>query len=221
MQTNSIPFFLLVLLAAVLCTSFTSAAIGEKPYVTEDLYVSPTCDEIAMSGDHILLEYSIIFANGTEWVGVQAPQQLYHVALDISDTLPVKVALKGMCSNSTRKLTWKQGEKMNSDPIFISKEGLNDLDEEVSLVMKVRHITTQDNYQIFNALAKRNISQVLDLIDEHKGINAVDEWGQTVLMIAVSNNQLDVVSALLNTRRPRVDINMAKSVSFSVDISPF
>lgn len=214
MQTHLTPFCSLAILVAVLCTSFTAAAFGDKPYMTEDLYVSPTCDEIAMSGDHILLEYSLVFANGTEWIGVQAPEQLYHVALDISDTLPVKVALKGMCSNSTRKLTWKQGEKMNSDPIFISREGLNDLDEEVSLVMKVVHITTQENYQIFNALAKRNISQVLDLIDEHKGINAVDEWGQTVLMIAVSNNQLDVVSALLNTRRPRVDINMAKSVSF-------
>jgi hypothetical protein len=181
-------------------------------FKTEDIYVSSTCDAIAEAGDHLLLEYTAIYANGTVAEELKEPEQLFHVYLEFSDALQVNMALKGMCKNSTRRMTWGDAASMNSAPLLINIPGLSTLNEELSLIVRLVHITKPQDYQIFSSFAKRNISHVLDLIDEHLGVNAVDEWGQTALMIAVSTNQIDVVASLLNTRRPLVEINMAKSV---------
>lgn len=117
-----------------------------------------------------------------------------------------------MCENATRKLTWPDPAKLNLQPIFVADARMAELDEEVSIVITAVHITTAEDYQIFDALNTKNMSLVLELIDQHKGVNAVDEWGQSPLIIAVANQYLDVVSALLNTRMPKVDVNFAKSV---------
>ncbi len=122
-------------------------------------------------------------------------------------------ALKGMCRNSTRKITWEDPANLNLEPIFLSDARLADLDEEMSIILHVVHITTAEDYQIFDAIKSGNISLTLDLIEAHKGVNAVDEWGQTALMIAVSTNNIEIISSLLNTRMPKVDVNLAKSVS--------
>ncbi len=123
------------------------------------------------------------------------------------------MGLKGMCENSTRKLTWEDNSKLNMEPIFLTDSRLTELEEGVSVVLTVVHITTTEDYQIFDAIKSGNTSQVLDLIDLHLGVNAVDEWGQTVLMIAVANQNLEILSSLLNTRMPKVNVNLAKSVN--------
>jgi ankyrin repeat protein len=48
------------------------------------------------------------------------------------------------------------------------------------------------------------------LDDVYVGINAIDKWGQTPLMIAAIEQKNAELAALLNTRRPSVDINKAK-----------
>lgn len=118
-----------------------------------------------------------------------------------------------MCRNSTRKITWEDPAKLNLEPIFLPDSRIADLDEEISIVLRVVHITTAEDYQIFDAIKSGNMSLTLDLIDAHKGINAVDEWGQTALMIAVSSQNIEIIASLLNTRMPKVDVNLAKSVS--------
>lgn len=123
------------------------------------------------------------------------------------------VGLKGMCENATRKFTWSDATNVNLSPIFIADAKFAELEGEVSVVITTVHITSADDYQIFDAIHKKNTSLVLELIDQHKGINAMDEWGQTPLIIAVSNQYIDIVSALLNTRMPKVDVNLAKPVS--------
>jgi hypothetical protein len=60
---------------------------------------------------------------------------------------------------------------------------------------------------------------VFDIIAEGDGINAVDEWGQTPLMIATQRDSLQIIASLLNARRPKVDVNIAKSVSLFDEIS--
>lgn len=101
---------------------------------------------------------------------------------------------------------------MNLSPLPIDPNNLIDLDEKVALEFAIEHITEPSDYQIFGAWREGNFSLVLDLINDHKGVNAVDEWGQTLLMHAVQRGSIDVVSALLNTRMPKVDVNIAKSV---------
>ena len=53
-------------------------------YSTEDVFVPVQCDSVAKPGDHLLLEYSIVLANGTITSYLKAPSQLYHILLDKS-----------------------------------------------------------------------------------------------------------------------------------------
>jgi hypothetical protein len=96
-----------------------------------------------------------------------------------------------------------------------------DLDETVSFKFTIEHITKAEDYQIFGAWREGNMSLVYDLITEHKGVNAVDEWGQTILMHAVQRGSVEIVSTLLNTRMPKVDVNKAKSVSGIIAMTHF
>lgn len=128
------------------------------------------------------------------------------------DILPMHKYLKGLCVNETRILAWNSGSNLDLSPTPVDPNNLIDLEEMVSIKFTVEHITEPDDYQIFGAWREGNLSLVLDLIEKHKGINAVDEWGQTILMHAVQKGSIETVSALLNTRMPKVDVNKAKSV---------
>ena len=101
---------------------------------------------------------------------------------------------------------------MNPDPLPISKYAAQNLEDAITVSVTLRHITPQADYQIFNAFMMGNVSEVMHMIEEHKGVNAVDEWGTTILMHAVKKSNINIVASLLNTRMPKVDVNMAKSV---------
>ena len=116
-----------------------------------------------------------------------------------------------MCKNATRTITWSNPFKVDLRPLFV-KASSSQLNDGLTITIRVIHITDADNYRIFDYLKSGNISAALDMIEEHKGVNAVDEWGQTSLMTAVQMKSLEVISSLLNTRMPRVNVNMAKSV---------
>lgn len=118
-----------------------------------------------------------------------------------------------MCRHAVRQITWTDGSKINLLPIFVKDHFMSNPEDGVSIRLTVDSITTATDYQIFSSLREGNITQVLDLIDSHIGVNAVDEWGQTPLIIAVQMNRMEVIAALLNTRMPKVDVNAAKSVS--------
>lgn len=120
-----------------------------------------------------------------------------------------------MCKNETRLLTWENGKGLDLRPIPFLPEALESQTEQVKLKFSVQHITPAEDYEIFNAWRLGNTSLVFDLIAEHKGINAVDEWGQTMLMHAIQSGNQPIVASLLNTRMPKVDVNLAKSVSAS------
>lgn len=138
------------------------------------------------------------------------------------EDLPVLQALKGMCKNATRRIIWEDGNHLNTLPIFLNSEaGIQGSGQGVYIDVTVDQVTSAEEYEIFAALRYGNYSQVLDLIENHIGVNAVDEWGHTPLMIAVQINRMDVVAALLNTRLPRVDVNAAKPVSLFIFVFLF
>ncbi len=121
--------------------------------------------------------------------------------------------MKGTCKNATRRIFWDDGSKVNTLPIFLNAEaGIQNANQGIYIDLTIEHITTSEEYEIFAAMRIGNYSMVLDLIENHIGVNAVDEWGHSPLMIAVQINRMDVVAALLNTRLPRVDVNAAKPV---------
>lgn len=120
-------------------------------------------------------------------------------------------SLKGMCTNSTRRLSWSSAKDVNLQPIFLPQTAFpEDENSAVAVDIHVVHITRSEDYEIFAAMRQKNASYVLELIDQHVGVNSYDEWGQTPLMIAVQMQRVDIAAALLNTRMPKVDVNAAK-----------
>jgi hypothetical protein len=126
-----------------------------------------------------------------------------------------------MCVNGIRRLWWSSGLDVDLSPLPLPKAAFADHDDDLYVDITVNFITSPSDYQIFSAFKIKNYSLVLDLIDQHKGVNAVDEWGQTMLMLAVQADSLDIVARLLNTRLPKVNVNMAKSVSTNTSTALF
>jgi hypothetical protein len=196
-----------ILLVIVSHTTGTSNSLR-----TEDYFVPESCDKIAEQSDHLLVEYEFIFANGSRGLSVLAPDQLFHMQLSNLDDLPITKGLKGMCQNATRDFIWDSALDVNFSPFVIGKSAYSSYDETITIRVHLTHLTTQPDYLIFDAFRSENHGQALEIIRESKGINAVDEWGQSTLMIVVANQNYPVFAALMNTRRPTVDVNLVKSV---------
>lgn len=168
---------------------------------------SSSCPAVLKPLDHALIEFKVE-SGGRVLDEITAPGQLFHLILEERDEDIYKI-MKGMCLNSTRIIKWESGVDVNINPVF--SERIDDIEADLRLTIKLIHITEFEEYQIFNAMRADNFSMVIDLIDSQKGINAIDEFGQTVLMQAVQRNAFPIVASLLNARRPRVLVNTAKS----------
>lgn len=75
-------FSALVLIA--LCALYSKAVLASPVYSSEDVFVPANCNKIASPGDHLLLEYTVVYANGTTGAEVKRPNQLFHVHLEAS-----------------------------------------------------------------------------------------------------------------------------------------
>lgn len=212
-------FVALIFLLVPLCPR--GAAVNSKTFASEESSVPSECVKVAKAGDHVLLTFSSIFGNGSQGPSHPLYVQPLHAVLDLQSELPLHDAIVGMCENGTRTLKWSSLSLVHDvplHPIVGIKKYLpldRSADQSFSLDIHVEHITEPTEYEIFESLRKENISHVLDLIDEHKGINAMDEYGQTPLMLAVSKQYTVVVASLLNARMPKVDVNMAKTSGFT------
>ena len=88
-----------------------------------------------------------------------------------------------MCRNATRKFTYENGAQTRLVPLVYSGNPITHEEDEVSIFITVVHITEPIDYQIFSRLLEGNISAVVELIDSHHGVNAVDEWGEVIYLI--------------------------------------
>jgi len=187
----------------------------EKPVV---------CEYPSEDSDHLLIEYRFK-VNG---VGLESnfvpPKPLFYLHLtseEISSTLNTIVA--GMCANSSRIAKFNlDNEDMSIYPIDGPPGVKTGSESEVEFEVKLHFLTKSYDYAIFPLLEENKVGRILDYIEHlegpkhtHRGINAVDHHGQSSLMVATMNNQLTVVAVLLNTRRPRVDIDMAKPSGYT------
>lgn len=193
-----------------------SSQLGTSVQVIKDIFVPETCENIAGAGDHLLVEFDLKTADGTSLAAVTAPDSLLYIHLSNFD-VPVMKGLKGMCKNATREFQWEKALGVDFTPIFQSGASYSKMNEALFLQVRVVHLTPSKDFQIFAPLKGGNLSEVMDLIDGHNGVNAVDEWGQTPLIISLSRPRelLAVVAFLMNTRRPMVDVNMAKANGFT------
>ena len=83
-----------------------------------------------------------------------------------------------MCQNATRKFIYENGVKFRLPPLLYAGYPLINEENEITVVITVMHITEPEDYQIFSRLLEGNITAVIELIDAHRGVNAVDEWGE-------------------------------------------
>ena len=181
-------------------------------WVVEDI-VENGCDTLVKPLDHALFTYEILSDNIIV-DSVLIPDQPIHLIIeDRDDSLPIHKIMKGMCLNSTRIARWESAEDVVLSPIFAKP--IDNIEANIELKITLHHITSPEDYSIFTALQHNNISKVIDLIDSQIGINAIDEYGQSILMVSVQKNAFPVVASLLNTRRPRVEVNTAKSNGFT------
>jgi hypothetical protein len=183
--------------------------------VVEDVFVPEDCTSFASNSDHLLIEYEASDQEGTIGKSVKSPGQLQHLVVD--DSTPIGRAVKGMCINGTRKVTWKDWASVSMEPLPLDKYlfGENITDSEISVEFKVMGVTSAEDYKIFNYMKMKNYPAVTDMIDKKQGVNALDEWGQSILMLATREGELTVVATLLNARMPKVNVNMAKSSGYT------
>ncbi len=86
---------------------------------------------------------------------------------------------------------------------------------EIDFTVTLRNLTVQADYEIFDSIYNNNMSRTLTFIEEHKGVNALDDHGYSTLMVAVKM-ELDVVSGvLINTWSPKVNVNAVTHGGFS------
>ncbi len=135
------------------------------------------------------------------------------MSINYQDESPVLASVKGMCKNATRRIIWDEPSKIDLYPLFVKGGKVDSSHDGLYLDITTAYVTNSEEYKIFSSLRESNFTNVSEMIDNHIGVNAVDEWGQTPLMIAVQMKHLPIVAALLNTRLPKVDVNAAKPVS--------
>jgi len=208
---------LMALVSTVLFRDKSLLVYGQ--FQSEDLSVPTHCATIAKPSDHLLLEYSVKFANGSIYAEQRKPHNLFHVLLEHSDDeVPsLHQGLKGMCPNATRRMTWESAYSVNFEPLplLVDNVPLAQQTQGVVIEVTVHHITESKDYQIFSFLKQKKVGEVLDMLESQRGVNAVDEAETTPLMYAAMMDMLPIVASLLNARRPSVDINMHKASGHS------
>ena len=57
-------------------------------------------------------------------------------------------------------------------------------DVTMEVTIKIHEITSEQDFVIFKEINEHQFGEVLTLLEHHRGVNAVDPWGQTPLMLA-------------------------------------
>jgi ankyrin repeat protein len=204
-----------ILISLICLISIYKSFALDNGLTTEDINIGENCDIGATSTSHLLFDYQIKFANGSLATGTKQGEALSYVVLEEFDSIPMKMSMIGMCENSTKRFIYRISKDADLSAIIIKrsiKEMFKNLEESISMDLTLHHITAQKDYKIFDFFNDGNSSKVMDMVWDHVGVNAVDSWGQSPLLIAVSNKDIPVISGLLNTRRPSVNVNFVKSV---------
>jgi len=177
--------------------------------VQEDIFIPEHCMNIAEHSDHVLFTYKIKYESLSLGVATSPKLEVQHLVLDEFGS-PVHQALKGMCPNATRLIKFTTETDTDLSPLFPPTSNYSPVDEAVEVELTVHHVTTANDFRIFDAFRAFNYSQIIDYIEAHIGVNAYDEGGNTPIMLAAQDGGIPLIAALLNARMPKVNVNQAK-----------
>lgn len=176
------------------------------------LHVPDRCEVKAEEGDHLMLHLKYWDADASvdsePFFQTESWEQ-QHVQLGDSQTSSTAFdqGLQDVCEGEIRELVFTSEEFGSLGPTTYSR---------IRAKVEVRSMTKAADFVIFSHLKQGQISEALEMIDKHVGVNAVDEYGHTPLMAAVQMNLSVVIASLLNSWKPKVDVNFAKPSGHSV-----
>lgn len=180
----------------------------------EYVYVPSDCSRRSESDDHLMLRYSLRDASAPDAppLFMMMSWQQQHYQLGHVDTPSAfSQGLQNMCPGEKRRLTFSANDfnlspaEAVSSPIVVS---------EVELLA----LTPSGDYHIFELIEKGDVGGIMEMVDNHVGVNAVDMYGTSALMAAIeagSKMQM-VVASLINSWRPSVDVGYTKPSGHSV-----
>jgi hypothetical protein len=137
--------------------------------IVEDIFIPEDCSSFASTSDHLLIEFEASDQEGIIGKSVKSPGQLQHLVVD--ESTPIGRAVKGMCINGTRKVTWQDWASVEMTPLPLDKYlfGANIINSEITIEFKVMGITSAEDYQIFNYMKMKNYAGVAEMIDNKQG----------------------------------------------------
>lgn len=188
-----------------------------------DIFSPQSCDKIATFGDHLLLRYYVMSSNGSIIYNSNSTSgKPVYIRLNSNsnDNNAIEFGLKGVCKNTTRKISIDNINGLNLQPFY---DNNNNEYQSISIVFNINYITSAEDYVIFSYIKENNQASVIDLIEKQpSSVNAIDENEYSPLMAAIALKNFPIVATLLNARRPTVDVNHKKysghnSIIYSLD----
>jgi hypothetical protein len=181
----------------------------------EYLHVPSDCENKSEDEDHVMIRYSLRKAatpNAAPIFSMMSWEQ-QHFQLGHSDTpAAFTLGLMQMCPGERRRLTFSASEFDLTKTEALSSP-------VVSAEVELLTLTPSGDFYIFELIEKQDVSSIMEMVDNHVGVNAVDKYGNSALMAAVqsgSNKMQMVVASLINSWRPKVDVDYSKPSGHSV-----
>jgi len=194
-------------LALVTCP-LSRAQDGSLAKPIETLVYPEGCSSTSEEGDHLLIRYNLKSAedvDGWPLFSMNSWEQQY-VQLGHQDSFKAfNTGLLGMCAGEKRRLTFPAADfdlslaSAAKSPVVVS---------EVELVT----LTNEGDYHIFSLIDSGEVGKLMDMIDGHAGVNAVDKYGNSALMASVQAGprMQMAVATLLNSWKPKCDVDFQK-----------
>jgi hypothetical protein len=196
------------------CCSAAPSVVPTSAQSVETISAPSECSDVLEPGDHAMVRYDLVKVGEAaalfrlnDW-----EQQHFEVA---GENTPAAFTqgLLGMCAGEVRKLTFGAAA---FDITGSDGEGNPPFTSTLTLIT----VTKAKDYEIFSLIDSGNVGGILDMVDNHTGVNAVDQFGNSALMSAVQLSSMSAVqtggnmqmafAALLNSWRPKVHVNFAK-----------
>jgi len=181
---------------------------GSLAQPVETVHYPEGCSAKSEAGDHLLIRYTLKNAEEPEgWplFSMNAWEQ-QHVHLGHEGAFEAfNEGLAGMCAGEVRRLTFPAGDfdlsaaQAAKSPVVVS---------EVELLT----LTSEGDHHVFSLIDAGEMGDLMDMVDGHAGVNAVDKYGNSALMASVQagKRMQMAVATLLNSWKPKCDVDFKK-----------
>merc|ERR1719473_666831 len=168
------------------CCSAAPSVVPTSAQSVETISAPSECSDVLEPGDHAMVRYDLVKVGEAaalfrlnDW-----EQQHFEVA---GENTPAAFTqgLLGMCAGEVRKLTFGAAA---FDITGSDGEGNPPFTSTLTLIT----VTKAKDYEIFSLIDSGNVGGILDMVDNHTGVNAVDQFGNSALFYAVTQAEGDV-----------------------------